>query len=46
VAVTGLLFFGTTHLSYAAAFELSLAQLAILLVAVAGLTRILPRTAR
>ena len=43
VAVTGVLFFGALDGGYAHAFELSLAQLAVLCVAVAGLTRLLPR---
>jgi len=42
VAVTGVIFFGALHAGYAHAFELALAQLALLLVAVAGLTRLLP----
>jgi len=47
VAVTGVLFFGALHGSggYARAFELSLAELGILLLAVACLTRLLPRRA-
>jgi EmrB/QacA subfamily drug resistance transporter len=45
VAVTGVLFFGALDGGYARAFELSLAQLALLCVAVAGLTRLLPRRA-
>jgi hypothetical protein len=45
VAVTGLVFFGALHSGYAAAFELSLAQLGGLLVIVAALTRLLPRSA-
>ena len=45
VAVTGVIFFGALHgaSGYARGLELSLAQLAILLVVVAGLTRLLPR---
>jgi EmrB/QacA subfamily drug resistance transporter len=45
VAVTGVIFFGAGHGTggYARGFELSLAQLGILLVVVAGLTRLLPR---
>ena len=43
VAVTGVIFFGALHAGYAYAFELALAQLAVLLVAVAALTRLLPR---
>ena len=44
VALTGLLFFGAlgSGADYAAAFALSLAQLALLLVGVAGLSRLLP----
>jgi hypothetical protein len=42
VAVTGVIFFGALHGGYAHALELSLAQLAGLLVAVAALTRLLP----
>jgi EmrB/QacA subfamily drug resistance transporter len=42
VAVTGVIFFGAVHGGYAHALELSLAQLAALLVLVAGLTRLLP----
>jgi EmrB/QacA subfamily drug resistance transporter len=42
VAVTGVIFFGAVHGGYAHALELSLAQLAGLLVAVAALTRLLP----
>ncbi len=43
VAVTGAIFFGALPGGYAHAFELSLAQLAALLLAVAALTRLLPR---
>jgi EmrB/QacA subfamily drug resistance transporter len=45
VAVTGVIFFGALHGAggYARGLELSLAQLGILLVVVAGLTRLLPR---
>ena len=43
VAVTGVIFFGALDGGFAHAFELSLAQLAVLCVAVAGLTRLLPR---
>ena len=45
VAVTGVIFFGALHgaSGYARGLELSLAQLGILLVVVAGLTRLLPR---
>jgi hypothetical protein len=42
VAVTGVLFFGALQGGFAHAFELSLVQLAVLCVAVAGLTRLLP----
>ena len=42
VAVTGVIFFGALHGGYAHALELSLAQLAGLLLAVAALTRLLP----
>jgi hypothetical protein len=42
VAVTGVIFFGALHGGYAHALELSLAQLAGLLVAVAALTWLLP----
>jgi EmrB/QacA subfamily drug resistance transporter len=42
VAVTGVVFFGALHGGYAHAFELSLAQLAVLCAAVVGLTRLLP----
>jgi MFS family permease len=45
VAVTGVVFFGAARSGYARAFELSLVQLAVLCVAVAGLTRLLPRPA-
>jgi hypothetical protein len=43
VAITGVIFFGALHAGFAHAFETSLAQLAVLCVAVAGLTRLLPR---
>lgn len=43
VAVTGVIFFGALHGGYAHAFELSVAELAVLLLAVAGLSRLLPR---
>jgi len=43
VAVTGVIFFGALHSGYASAFELALAELAVLLVLVAALTRLLPR---
>jgi EmrB/QacA subfamily drug resistance transporter len=42
VAITGVIFFGAVHAGYAHALELSLAQLAVLLLTVAGLTRLLP----
>ena len=43
VAVTGVVFFGALDRGFAHAFALSLAQLAVLCVAVAALTRHLPR---
>jgi EmrB/QacA subfamily drug resistance transporter len=43
VAVTGVIFFGTLTGGYSRAFGLSVAELGILLLAVAGLTRLLPR---
>ena len=42
VAVTGVIFFGALHFGYARAFELALAELGILLMLVAALTRLLP----
>jgi EmrB/QacA subfamily drug resistance transporter len=42
VAVTGVIFFGALHSGYATAFELALAELAVLLVGVAALTRLIP----
>jgi EmrB/QacA subfamily drug resistance transporter len=42
VAVTGVIFFGALRQGYAPALELSLAELGVLLLAVAALTRILP----
>jgi EmrB/QacA subfamily drug resistance transporter len=42
VALTGVIFFGAVHGGVAHAFELSLAELAALLLAVAALTRLLP----
>jgi EmrB/QacA subfamily drug resistance transporter len=42
VAVTGVIFFGALHAGYAHAFELAVGELALLLVGVAGLTRLLP----
>jgi hypothetical protein len=46
VAITGVIFFGALHGGYAHALELSLAQLAGLLLAVAALTRLLPAPER
>jgi EmrB/QacA subfamily drug resistance transporter len=43
VAVTGVIFFGALHAGYAHAFELSVAELAVLLGGVAALSRLLPR---
>jgi EmrB/QacA subfamily drug resistance transporter len=43
VAVTGVIFFGAVSSGYQRAFELSVAELAALFVAVALLTRLLPR---
>ena len=45
VAVTGVVFFGALDHGFAHAFELSLVQLAVLCLAVAALTRLLPRPA-
>jgi EmrB/QacA subfamily drug resistance transporter len=42
VAVTGAIFFGALHGGYAHAFELAACELALLLFAVAALTRLLP----
>jgi len=42
VAVTGVIFFGALDGGFPHAFELSLAQLAAVCVAVAALTRLLP----
>ena len=42
VAITGVLFFGALHAGYAHAFEVAVAQLGILLIGVAALTRLLP----
>jgi MFS family permease len=42
VAVTGVIFFGALHGGYAHAFELAVGELALLLLAVAALTRLLP----
>jgi EmrB/QacA subfamily drug resistance transporter len=46
VAITGVIFFGALHGGYAHAFELAVAELAILLVGVAALTRLLPSLRR
>jgi MFS family permease len=46
VAITGVIFFGALHGGYAHALELSLAELAALLLGVAVLTRLLPATPR
>jgi EmrB/QacA subfamily drug resistance transporter len=43
VAVTGVVFFGALDRGYGHAFALALAELSVLLVIVAGLTRLLPR---
>ena len=45
VAVTGVVFFGALDRGFAHAFEVSLVELAVLCVAVAGLVRLLPRPA-
>jgi EmrB/QacA subfamily drug resistance transporter len=45
VAVTGVIFFGALHGGYDHALQLSLAQLAVLLLAAAALARLLPRQA-
>src|SRR5436190_19384847 len=45
VAVTGVIFFGALHGGYDHALRVSLAQLAVLLVAAAALARLLPRQA-
>jgi predicted MFS family arabinose efflux permease len=42
VAVTGAIFFGALHRGFAHAFELSLAQLAALLLLAALITRLIP----
>jgi MFS family permease len=42
VAITGVIFFGALHSGYAHALELSLAELAALLLTVASLTRLIP----
>jgi EmrB/QacA subfamily drug resistance transporter len=44
VALIGVIFFGAAHSGFAAAFELSLAALAAILIVVAVLTRLLPAT--
>ncbi len=44
VAVTGVIFFGALHRGYPAAFEMTAAALALLLIGVAALSRLLPRT--
>src|SRR5581483_3475315 len=44
VALIGVIFFGALHSGFAPAFQWSLATLAAILVGVAGLTRLLPRT--
>jgi MFS family permease len=46
VAITGVLFFGALHAGYARAFEVAVAELAVLLVGVAALSRLLPRPLR
>ena len=46
VAVTGVIFFGALDHGFAHAFQVSLVQLAVLGVAVAALTRLLPRPTR
>ena len=43
VAVTGAIFFAALHSGYAHAFELAAGELAVLLLAVAALTRLLPK---
>jgi hypothetical protein len=43
VAITGTIFFGSLSGGYAHAFELSMAELACLLLSVAALSRLLPR---
>jgi EmrB/QacA subfamily drug resistance transporter len=45
VAITGLIYFDTLHGGVPHAFELSVAELAVLLVGVAALSRLLPRPA-
>jgi EmrB/QacA subfamily drug resistance transporter len=46
VAITGVIFFGATRHGTSHAFELSLAELAVLLIGVALLSRLLPRPSR
>jgi Na+/melibiose symporter-like transporter len=43
VAVTGVLFFGAVSLGYGLAFQRSVLQMGVLLLAVAALTRLMPR---
>jgi len=46
VAVTGVLFFGALSHGYGLAFERSVLQMGALLLAVAALTRLMPRPQR
>ena len=46
VAIIGVIFFGALSSGFTKAFELSLAALAVILLGVAALTRLLPRTER
>jgi MFS family permease len=46
VAVSGVLFFGSLGRGYSYAFEITLAEFVVLLLVVAGLTRLLPRGTR
>jgi hypothetical protein len=46
VAVTGVLFFGSVDLGYGLAFQRSVLQMGALLLAVAALTRLMPRRER
>jgi predicted MFS family arabinose efflux permease len=46
VAITGVVFFGAAQQGISHAFELSLAELAVLLIGVALLSRLLPRPSR
>ncbi|MFL5828828.1 MAG: MFS transporter [Solirubrobacteraceae bacterium] len=46
VAIIGVIYFGAVHSGLAGAFQLSLAALALILVAVAALTRLLPAPGR